>query len=71
MPGGKPAGVACVQLDAQGRCKLFAQPNRPAVCASLLPSAEMCGSSRGQAMLWLARLDADTAPHAAAAAAPA
>ncbi|MEN9889340.1 MAG: hypothetical protein RL559_1377, partial [Pseudomonadota bacterium] len=31
MPQGKPAGVPCVQLDAQRRCKLFGLPERPAV----------------------------------------
>jgi uncharacterized protein len=62
MPDGKPAGVACVQLDARGRCRLFGQPQRPAVCASLQPAPEMCGESRQQAMLWLARLDRLTRP---------
>jgi Fe-S-cluster containining protein len=62
MPGGKPAGVPCVQLDAAGRCRLFGQPSRPAVCASLLPSAEMCGGSAPQALAWLARLELQTAP---------
>jgi len=62
MPLGKPAGVACVQLDAQLRCKLFGQPERPAVCRSLKPSAEMCGSDRDQALRWLSRLDDLTRP---------
>lgn len=62
MPLGKPAGVACVQLDAEWRCRLFGQPQRPAVCGSLKPDAQMCGDSRWQAMLWLARLDAQTRP---------
>jgi uncharacterized protein len=66
MPDGKPAGVACVQLDADWRCRLFGLPARPAVCASLAPAAEMCGSHRWQAMLWLRRLDALTAPLPAA-----
>jgi hypothetical protein len=62
MPQGKPAGQACVQLDAQGRCRLFGLPARPTVCRSLQPSAEMCGTSPNQALLWLARLEALTAP---------
>jgi hypothetical protein len=61
MPKGKPAGVRCVQLDAQNRCMIFGRPDRPAVCASLMPAAEMCGESAAQAMLWLARLEAATA----------
>jgi hypothetical protein len=62
MPFGKPAGVRCVQLDDDDRCRLFGRPERPAVCASLRPSDEMCGDSRGQAMRWLARLESGTAP---------
>jgi len=62
MPGGKPAGVACVQLDEQLRCRLFGRPERPAVCGSLQPTAEMCGDHRGHALRWLRRLDALTAP---------
>ena len=62
MPQGKPAGVPCVQLDADGRCRLFGHPSRPAVCSGLQPAAEMCGSSRAHAMQWLARLEAATAP---------
>ncbi len=62
MPQGKPAGVPCVQLDAQLRCSLFGRPERPAVCGSLQPSAEMCGETPAQALHWLVRLDALTAP---------
>lgn len=62
MPDGKPAGLPCVQLDDQGRCRLFGQPERPAVCLSLKPSLPMCGSDRAHAMQWLSRLEADTRP---------
>jgi hypothetical protein len=62
MPQGKPAGVPCVQLDAQRRCRLFGRPGRPAVCLSLQPTPEMCGASSAQALRWLRRLDALTAP---------
>jgi hypothetical protein len=61
MPLGKPAGVACVQLDEDQRCRLFGLPTRPAVCRSLKPGAEMCGSTRAEAMAWLTRLEAQTA----------
>jgi hypothetical protein len=64
MPLGKAAGVRCVQLDDAERCRLFGRPERPAVCQSLAPSTEMCGSSRTQAMSWLARLESHTAPPA-------
>lgn len=58
MPHGKPAGMPCVQLDGDYRCMLFGHPERPAFCASLRPSADMCGADRDQAMQlldWLER----------------
>ena len=63
MPDGKPAGVRCVQLDADHSCKIFGQPGRPAVCAGLQPSPEMCRGSREQAMLWLGQLERLTVPQ--------
>lgn len=62
MPGGKPAGVACVQLDEGLGCRIFGSPLRPAVCGGLRPSAEMCGASRGEALRWLERVERLTAP---------
>lgn len=67
MPQGKPAGVACVQLDDDLRCKIFGQPDRPAVCSGLAPSAEMCGDNREHALHWLATLEASTRPSDTAA----
>ncbi|WP_081627130.1 YkgJ family cysteine cluster protein [Bordetella sp. FB-8] len=62
MPSGKPAGVKCAQLDEDYRCKIFGQPERPAVCGSLMPSAEMCGDSREQALRWLGHVEKITSP---------
>lgn len=62
MPQGKPAGVRCVQLSPDHRCLIFGRPERPTCCAGLGASAEMCGASRGEALLWLTRLEAATAP---------
>lgn len=62
MPHGKPAGVACVQLDDALRCRLFGRPERPAFCASLRPQPEMCGDSRDEAMRIIAVLERATAP---------
>lgn len=62
MPNGKAAGVRCVQLAADNRCKLFGCPERPAVCVSLRPHAEMCGESADEALIWLSALEAATAP---------
>ena len=61
MPHGKPAGVACVQLTADYRCRLFGLPTRPAVCRRLVPQREMCGPSRAVALAGLARLEQQTA----------
>lgn len=61
MPDGKPAGVRCAQLDAASACVLFAHPDRPAVCASLKPSTEMCGDNREHALNYLQRLEVLTA----------
>jgi hypothetical protein len=62
MPEGKPAGVRCVQLDEQNRCRIFGRPERPAFCAGLRPAAEMCGSTREHALAWLGRLERHTMP---------
>ena len=62
MPGGKPAGVRCVQLDAGNRCKLFGKPERPGFCGGLQAQAEMCGTDRHQAVHWLTSLEILTMP---------
>ena len=62
MPDGKPAGVRCIQLDDENRCLIFGQPERPDFCAGLQPSAEMCGDTQEQAMIWLSQLEELTKP---------
>ena len=62
MPHGKPAGVRCIQLGADERCRIFGQPDRPAVCAQLQPSTEMCGASRDHALHYLDQLERLTRP---------
>jgi len=67
MPQGKPAGVRCIQLDYNNRCMIFGRPERPAFCAGLQPSAEMCGDKKSEnpreyAIAWLTRLEQLTAP---------
>ncbi|NUN61415.1 MAG: YkgJ family cysteine cluster protein [Burkholderiaceae bacterium] len=57
MPHGKPTGVRCIQLGADERCRIFGHPDRPAVCAQLRPSAEMCGASRHHALHYLDQLE--------------
>jgi len=62
MPHGKPAGVRCVQLLADFRCAIFGRADRPAVCASLRPMADICGVNRLNALDLLARLELATKP---------
>lgn len=62
MPEGKPAGVPCVQLDEQLRCRLFGRPERPAVCSGLSPSIGMCGDNREAALRHLDELESLTRP---------
>lgn len=62
MPNGKPAGVRCVQLTPDNRCRLFGKPERPAVCCSFRPSEEMCGQKASEALIYLAWLETTTAP---------
>jgi hypothetical protein len=62
MPHGKPAGVRCVQLTPDNRCRLFGLPERPAVCCRLQPEPEMCGASSGHALAYLTTLELTTTP---------
>jgi Fe-S-cluster containining protein len=62
MPGGKPAGVRCVQLSDDDRCLLFGKPERPRVCVELRPTQEMCGASRTEAIAFLNHLERITQP---------
>lgn len=63
LPHGKPAGERCPHLTPEITCALFGSPDRPAVCSSLRPQAEMCGDSPADAMAGLIRLEALTAPR--------
>ena len=58
----KRAGQRCIQLRSDHGCAIFSDPHRPAVCASLKPSPQMCGSTRSQAMSWLTQLELLTTP---------
>jgi Fe-S-cluster containining protein len=62
MPDGKPAGIRCVQLTDDNRCKLFGRPERPEVCGELGASVEMCGATNEEAYAYLAELEQATKP---------
>ena len=67
MPGGKPAGVRCVQLAEDSRCMIFGDPQRPAVCGGLKARTEMCSDKKGlpgreYALAYLDQLELATRP---------
>lgn len=64
MPQGKPAGLRCIQLTDDNRCRLFGRKERPPVCGSLQPSELMCGAGAAEAMAFLAWLERETVPPA-------
>jgi len=51
-----------VQLLPDMRCAIFGRPERPAFCASLRPTQEMCGASTAEAMAHLTALELATRP---------
>ena len=62
MPDGKPAGVRCVQLTADNRCRLFGDPSRPLVCLHFAPEEAFCGASAAEALDRIAELERLTQP---------
>ncbi|HUI44669.1 MAG TPA: YkgJ family cysteine cluster protein [Nitrospirota bacterium] len=57
MPGGKPAGVRCVQLTGDNCCAIHSSIYRPAVCGSYLASEEFCGTTSDEALRILAKIE--------------
>lgn len=62
MPQGKPAGVACIQLDEHYRCKIFGSAERPKVCAQFEAVEYVCGSHRTEALSTLNEMEHFTTP---------
>lgn len=61
MPEGKPAGVACINLDpATHRCRIWGQDNYPDVCAGFQAEPDTCGANRDDALVLIARLEVAT-----------
>jgi uncharacterized protein len=60
MPNGKPAGVRCIQLNEKNLCKIFGQPERPAVCHNFKACPDICGTSNGQALAIIMELESIT-----------
>ena len=63
MPQGKPAGVPCIQLTEDYRCRLFGNPERPEICRSLKPAEDMCGCSNEEAFTILEAIEQATKPR--------
>ncbi|MDP2747765.1 YkgJ family cysteine cluster protein [Pseudomonas sp.] len=61
MPDGKPAGVRCVQLDANNYCLIFGQPERPSVCSAFHAAEYVCGSTTAEALQLIGWLEQSTA----------
>ena len=57
MPEGKPAGIRCLNLDDDFRCRLYGTPERPSVCIKFKAEPLICGNSREQAMDILTELE--------------
>lgn len=57
MPQGKPAGQRCVQLGDDYLCRLFGQPERPAVCGKFQAEPAFCGSDRAEALVLMQTLE--------------
>jgi hypothetical protein len=62
MPHGKPAGVRCPHLTFDNKCTLYGKPDKPQVCINLKPSAEMCGNTFEEALVYLNFLEKATRP---------
>ncbi len=57
MPKGKPAGIRCIHLDDDYRCRLFGKEERPEVCKNFLAEPIICGSNRDEALVILNALE--------------
>jgi len=60
MKTGKAAGVRCVQLDHDNRCKLWGLASRPDFCDRFVASVEICGQSRYEAMQLITQMERST-----------
>jgi uncharacterized protein len=57
MPDGKAAGVRCVQLDDEFKCRIFGLPERPKVCSAFQAERDFCGDTREQALALMSELE--------------
>ena len=63
MPDGKPAFVACVNLDQTTRkCKIWGREDYPKVCREFTPDTGYCGRSTTEAFRLLSHIERETTP---------
>lgn len=62
MPGGKPAGVRCVNLSEANQCTIWGTPHYPTVCHRFRPDPEVCGTTTEEALTRLAEWERLTRP---------
>lgn len=62
MPGGKPEGVRCVNLDEGNKCRVWGTAEYPEVCRDFRPMLEVCGETREDALALIAELERRTRP---------
>ncbi|MBI5623574.1 MAG: YkgJ family cysteine cluster protein [Elusimicrobia bacterium] len=62
MPGGKPAGTACVNLTEAGLCSVWGTDLYPPVCRDFPAESGVCGGGRQEALVLLASLEDLTRP---------
>ena len=58
MPGGKPAGTACIHLQEDYSCGIYER--RPKVCRDFRAEELVCGNSREEALEILSRLELES-----------
>lgn len=63
MPRGKPAGIACVNLDPKSlMCRIWGSDQYPALCRGFAASSEVCGNSQQEAEAIIRWLEQETRP---------
>jgi hypothetical protein len=61
MPGGKPAGVPCINLEMENYlCKLWGTDLYPQLCRDFKPCESVCGQSRQEAIQLISLLELTT-----------
>lgn len=61
MPGGKPAGVMCVNLDpVSNLCRIWGTEEYPEVCQRFAAEPSVCGRTREEALERLRFLELET-----------